>query len=77
MIKTLFKNFQCDYIDSTVAAITPLSLTKQKFRRFQKPIMMGPAIKESHANRFALPGKACGYSFDHASTGTQCRNVTQ
>ena len=29
------------------------------------------------ANRFSLPGKACGYSFDHAPTGTQCRIVTE
>ena len=29
------------------------------------------------ANGFSLPGKACGYSFDHVPTGTQCRIVTE
>ena len=49
-----------------IAAITSLLLTKYKFRRFLKPIMTEPPIKYSIANRFSLPGKACGYSFDHA-----------
>ena len=38
--------------------------------------MMEPATKKSVANRFSLPDKVCGYSFDRATTGTQYRYVT-